>query len=100
MDLADLLVQSRPKRVGLVMGGDSVEYPIWYLLRERLSDREMPTIVDETGNNEIDRAAEFVVYIDTTAPGFVAGKMRRIGRFSRIQVYRRIQFAAPIDSQK
>lgn len=86
--LADLLVQSRPKRIGLVMSGDSVEFPIWYLLRERLSDREMPTIVNEIGENEIDRAAEFVVYIDGTARVLVADNMTRIEGFDQIKVYR------------
>jgi len=86
--LAGLLVQSRPKRVSLVTGEGSFEFPIWYLLRERLSDREMPTIVHEVEEDEIDRPTEFVVYINTTAPVAVADKMERIAGFDKIQVYR------------
>jgi hypothetical protein len=91
--LADLIAQARPKRVGLVISGDGWEFPIWYLLRERLSDREMPTIVHETVETEIDPADEFIVHIDWgTVP--VAEKMIPIAGFNIIQVYRSNQSAA------
>jgi len=99
--LVGLVVQSRPKRVGLVIGGDGLviggdswEFPIWYLLREKLSEQEMPIIVHETAETNIDLAADFIVYIGTTAPILVADKMTRIAGFDKIQVYRSSQSTA------
>jgi hypothetical protein len=69
------------------MGGDSWEFPIWYLLREKLSEQEMPIIVHETEENNIDLAANFVVYIDTTAPALIMKNLVRIEGFDKIQVY-------------
>ena len=34
----DWIVRSRAARIGLVLGGDSWEYPVWWLLRERRLD--------------------------------------------------------------
>jgi hypothetical protein len=85
--LGNLLVRSRPKRVGLVTGGASWEFPIWYLLREKLSEQEMPIIVHETQGINIDLAADFVVYLDTTAPDLAIKSLVRIGGFDKIQVY-------------
>ena len=85
--LADQLAQARPKRVGLIIDEDSWEFPIWYLLRQRLSDQDMPTIVHEIDENSADRAAEFLVYIDTTATPSVAAKTMRIAGFDKIRLY-------------
>jgi hypothetical protein len=84
--LTDLLVQSQARRVGLVVGEDSWEFPIWYLLRKQLSEGEMPLIVHERGKTSIDPPAEFVVYIDTRA-ALVSKNLVPIGGFDKIQVY-------------
>jgi hypothetical protein len=44
----------------------------------------MPTIVHETEKNQIDRAAEFVVYIDTIALVLIADQMTRIDSRARL----------------
>ncbi len=43
--LADAVAALRPKRVVLAFGRDSWEFPLWYLLRQRLTAAEMPLIV-------------------------------------------------------
>ena len=54
--LAGQLAQARPKRVGLLIGEDSWELPIRYLLRQKLPDQERPVIVHETDENISDLA--------------------------------------------
>jgi hypothetical protein len=85
--LADLLVQSKPMRVGLVVGQNSWEFPIWYLLRQKLSEMEMPIIVHERGDTNISHPVEFVVQIDDTA-ALDMKNLVPIDGFNKIQVYR------------
>jgi hypothetical protein len=89
LHLADELALARPKRVGLIIGGDSWEFPIWYLMRQRLSYKDMPVIVHEAEENAIDSAAEFLVYIDRTVPASVVEKMTPVAGFDKIHLYRR-----------
>jgi hypothetical protein len=84
--LTDLLVRSQPRRVGLVIGENSWEFPIWYLLRRKLSAVEMPLLVHEREEANIDHPGEFVVYIDTTS-ALVQKHLVPIGGFDKIQVY-------------
>jgi hypothetical protein len=93
--LVDQLAQARPKRVGLFIGGDSWEFPIWYMLRQKLPDQEMPAIVHETDENTSDPAAEFLIVIDRTAPTSVVEKMTPIAGFDKIHLYRRVQPPPP-----
>ena len=93
--LAGQLAQARAKRVGLFIGGDSWEFPIWYLLRRKLPDQEIPAIVHETNENTIDPAAEFLVYIDRTASASVVEKMTPVAGFDQIHLYRRVQTPPP-----
>jgi hypothetical protein len=87
--LADQLAQARPKRVALITAGNSWEFPIWYLLQQRISDQDMPVIVSAVDENTADPASEFIVYIDATATASVAEKMTRVVGFDKIQLYRR-----------
>jgi hypothetical protein len=37
-DAVDAIVRAKAERIGLVLGGDSWEYPVWWMLRERKLD--------------------------------------------------------------
>jgi hypothetical protein len=40
-DAVDTIVRSRAARIGLVLGGDSWEYPVWWMLRQRRLDHRV-----------------------------------------------------------
>ena len=61
--LADKIAELRPAQVGLFIEDDSWEFPLWYLLRQRLQKSDMPKIIHELNEQAIDPRSDVVVYI-------------------------------------
>ena len=62
-----------PTQVGLIFGGDSWEFPLWYLLRRHLKGSNMPTIIHEMNEQAIDPHSDVIVYLDVTSPAAPKG---------------------------
>jgi hypothetical protein len=91
--LADELAELRPKQVGLIMGFDSWEFPLWYLLRQRLQDSDMPVIVHEMNDQAIDPESDVVVYLepDNNASRATPDGMIEVPGFGPLRLFQRIR---------
>ena len=92
--LADKIAELRPKQVGLIIGNDSWEFPLWYLLRQRLRASDMPVIIHEMNEHAIDPHSDVVVYIyndlDTARHADPDG-MVEVPGFYPLRLYQRIR---------
>jgi 4-amino-4-deoxy-L-arabinose transferase-like glycosyltransferase len=61
--LADKIAELGPKQVGVIIGDRSWEFPLWYLLKQRLRASDMPRIIHELNEHAIDPRSDVVVYI-------------------------------------
>lgn len=86
MRVADAIAARRPKQVGIIIGGDSWEFPLWYLLRQRLSPAEMPAIVYEMNDKNVDPRTDIVVCLDIYP---TLKNMREIPGFGQLRLYER-----------
>ena len=62
--VADAIAARRPKQVGVFIGGDGWEFPLWFLLRQRLPPSEMPIITNEMNEKTLNSRTEMVVCVD------------------------------------
>jgi hypothetical protein len=85
--IADMIAARRPKQVGVVIGGDGWEFPLWFLLRQRLSSSEMPIITYEMNQKAIDPNIDLIVYVDYGRP--VLKGMREIAGSGQAFLYER-----------
>jgi len=96
VELADRVAGLRPKRVSVVVGSDGWEFPLWYLLRQRLAAEHMPTIVHSLDETRLDPASDLIVYIDRVpAPAGMAA-LERVSEAGHLSLYKRRQ---PEESQ-
>jgi hypothetical protein len=85
--IAEMIAARRPKQVGVVIGGDGWEFPLWFLLRERLAASEMPIITYEMDQKAIDPHIDLIVYVDYGHP--VLKGMREITGSGQAFLYER-----------
>jgi hypothetical protein len=86
--LAHKIVELHPRQVGLVISGDSWEFPLWYLLRQFLHDSDMPVIFHETNEGEIHPESDLVIYLDRV-PARTPDGMVEIPGFNPLRLYQR-----------
>jgi hypothetical protein len=85
--LADKIAEIRPKQLGLIFGDDSWEFPLWFLLRERLKASDMPLITHELNEQVTDPRSEVIVYLERrhhAIPG-----MTEVTGFDPLHLYQR-----------
>jgi hypothetical protein len=85
IELADKIAELRPKQVGLIFGSDSWEFPLWFLLRQRLKASDMPVIIHELNERVIDPRSEVVV----SERGYHAPGMTEVPGFDPFHLYQR-----------
>ena len=90
MKLAAEIAALRPQQIGLLFGGDSWEFPLWYLLRKRLPISDMPVIIHELNEQAIDPRSDIVVYFNKE-PSLVPHGMIEVQDFHPFRFYKRIR---------
>jgi hypothetical protein len=65
--LADRIAALRPAEIGLATTEISPEFPLWYLLRQRLPPSAMPRIVGATGDGDAP-GLDIIVFMDRPVP--------------------------------
>jgi hypothetical protein len=86
--LVDKIAELHPRQVGLVIGADSPEFPLWYLLRQRLNGSDMPVVIHEKNEEEIHPESDVVLYLRRT-PARTPDGMVEIPGFDPLRLYRR-----------
>jgi len=97
VELADRVAGLRPKRVSVVVGSDGWEFPLWYLLGQRLPAEQMPVIVHALDETRLDPASDLFVYIDAAPAPARLKAFERLSESDHLSLYRRRQ---PEESQQ
>jgi hypothetical protein len=90
VQLVHKIVELRPKQIGLLVEENSWEFPLWYLLRQRLGRADMPVIIHELNEQMIDANSDVIVYLDRTPRG-VPNNMMLVPGFESAHLYMRVR---------
>lgn len=88
LKLSEEILKRKPTRIGLILGEDSWEFPLWYLLRRGAPYSNIPTIVHELDGNAIDPNMDLLVYLDRKPRTVPLGMVEMPG-FEPLRVFRR-----------